>query len=363
MVAATGRLDADGWVLVAALQGANGSAADGGSGFLGVQLTQLGLTGLPTVTSTGSLDTSYFNGARHLLPEPPRVWRVWHSDHLLPGGPRHDDPGALVGRCGIRHVHGHDRWRCPSPVAFGSPYYVAHVVICDTVAAGSHVVSIAVAWSSSNIVGFFGVKGQNASGVIVNNYSVTGKASLDYTPTATTFGAPGLWQGGANDPADLLIYALGANDVYNATVTPTYADNLERFLAAATDDSADHQRDILVLLPHIGTHEADSSGHANYADRRAARTVATLYGAACVNINPTLQNSYAAAAAANCWGVGTTGTGANGSSSIHPSNTGHLYQEQGRPARYGNGVGTCCQPIRLSHRYRDPQSSHSTTAP
>lgn len=78
--------------------------------------------------------------------------------------------------------------------------------------AGSHTVVITHGSGSANLA-FFGIEGSNASGVLVNNYASSGAPSDRYAINAADPINPGTWSGGSMNPCDLLIYALGANDV------------------------------------------------------------------------------------------------------------------------------------------------------
>ena len=78
--------------------------------------------------------------------------------------------------------------------------------------AGTHTVTITKGSGAASLT-FFGLEATNASGVVVCNYSAVGATAGTYLTDPTNLPLQaGIWSGGSLNPADLLIYAFGANE-------------------------------------------------------------------------------------------------------------------------------------------------------
>ncbi len=91
-------------------------------------------------------------------------------------------------------------------------YNEVKVTTVTGLSAGNHTVVITHGAGTANLA-FLGIEGSNASGVLVNNFASSGAGSDRYAINTADPMNPGIWSGGSSNPVDLLIYALGANDV------------------------------------------------------------------------------------------------------------------------------------------------------
>lgn len=193
-------------------------------------------------------------------------------------------------------------------------------------AAGDHTVVLKHNGTTGSFFSPCGVAGENASGVVVNNYGLSGAQTSTFSDASAAY-QPGTWNGGPNYPADLLIYALGANDAL-ANVTPdNFALNLRKFFNNVKDGTAlsgakaTGETDILIMMQHIGTYDSASLVWHNYTSR--ARMIAEAYGAAYVDIWSLGRNSWNYWHDQGNWGNSTTAGGVAGTDTIHMSDAGH----------------------------------------
>lgn len=218
---------------------------------------------------------------------------------------------------------------------------VGGAIVSYTVGAGTHtvVITASTATGAANYCIIAGVSGRNSTGVIVDNYGRGNYPSTAYANTTGqswgsggafggasqgTFMKAGQWSGGTNRPADLVIWAFGANDSRSVAsgygVTP---DQYEKNLRGYLDDvRVNYDTDIMLLLQHPGKLEDTTlKYYGAYADR--LRTLADTYGAGYVNMWGLLRNSYEYGTAQSFWGDSTS-AGAAGTDTIHPSDLGHV---------------------------------------
>jgi lysophospholipase L1-like esterase len=173
-----------------------------------------------------------------------------------------------------------------------------------------------------------GVTGENNTGVVVNNYGLSGAQSNSVSDFSANY-LPGSWEGGPNYPADLLIYTLGANDANAGVSGDTWATNLRNFLSFVKDGTpisgspATGNTDILIMLQHIGTYDTTNLKWQDYAAR--ARTIADSFGAAFLNIWPLGRNSWNYWNGLGYWGNAAAAGGGAGTDVIHMSDAGHQY--------------------------------------
>jgi hypothetical protein len=172
-----------------------------------------------------------------------------------------------------------------------------------------------------------GVTGENSTGIIVNNFGLSGATSANFAASTNEIYQPQTWNGGPDYTADLLIYALGANDANAGTAIDTYVQNVYKFLKNVKDGQsasavkATGTTDILILLQHIGNYDNATPKWADYSDR--LRGVAEAYGAAVVNLWPIGKNSWNNWNNAGNWGTSGSTGGVAGTDSVHMSNAGH----------------------------------------
>jgi hypothetical protein len=193
--------------------------------------------------------------------------------------------------------------------------------------AGDHTVKLIQNSAASTNFSPCGVTGENATGVIVNNFGLSGATSTIFAPATNEIYQPTTWNGGPDYPCDLLIYALGANDANGGVANDTYTANVRKFLSAVKDGTAaggglaTGNTDILILMQHIGKYDNATPKWQDYCIRM--RGIAEAYGAAVVNLWPTGRNSWNYWNSQGNWGTSGTAGGVSGTDTIHMSNAGH----------------------------------------
>lgn len=192
---------------------------------------------------------------------------------------------------------------------------------------GDHTVKLIQNSAAGTNFAVCGVTGENANGVIVNNFGLSGATSANFAASTNEIYQPQTWNGGPDYTADLLIYALGANDANAGTAIDTYIQNVHKFLKNVKDGQsasavkATGTTDILILLQHIGNYDNATPKWPDYCDR--LRGVAEAYGAAIVNLWPVGKNSWNNWNNAGNWGTSGSTGGVAGTDAIHMSNAGH----------------------------------------
>lgn len=232
-------------------------------------------------------------------------------------------------------------------VTAGGGYGLGNYALAKTtvtgLATGSHTVVVTTAWATSggNHEGCYinGFRGTSATGVIVDNYGVGGKGSTlpnnAISPTAAGFNT-GLWMGGLSQPCDMVIYAMGANDVnFEDTAPDTYMQNIQTYLAGVLDTSMGNgttgvtsfggsqkgETDIVFLLPHWGQYDTHNF-RAQYGSR--LRGLAEQYGAMLIDIGTLGRQSWSYWHALGYWGNPEKPSEA-GEDPVHPCDAGHKY--------------------------------------
>ena len=165
-----------------------------------------------------------------------------------------------------------------------------------------------------------GASGEKATGVVVNNFGRPGGVSANFDNT-DSFGGNASWSGGANYPADLVIYALGVNDGFNNVTGDAYAKAVRRALTAIRDQ-ADPRTDVLMVLNHVGKWDATNAVYQDYVAR--ARGLAQSFGAGLVDFWRLGRNSYSYWQALGYFAV-ADGSGAAGADNVHLSDAGFQY--------------------------------------
>lgn len=202
------------------------------------------------------------------------------------------------------------------------------VTTTATLSAGTHTIVLTKAGSAGTTFGVHGVTGENATGVVVNNFGISGASSAYFAGSGfiDAYGI-GRWSGGPDYPADLVIYAAGANDA-NAGVDPdSWAANLRVFLQGVKDGQnmsavkALGTTDVLILMQHIGQYDTTNLKWQSYVAQ--ARGIAESYGAALVNMWPLGRNSWNYWNSLGYWGNSAAAGGVSGQDSIHMSDAGH----------------------------------------
>lgn len=183
--------------------------------------------------------------------------------------------------------------------------------------AGEHTIVVKVGTATSGqYVSVCGVSGEHASGVLVHNVALAGATSSRYANDAPT-ALNAVWNGGANFPADLTVYSAAPNDAAANVTGDVWLANVASWIRAVR--AAGNSTDILLALPHIGTHEGTNNKYQEYS--RLIRPLADAYGCAVVNWWTLGGNAWAVWNALGYWGSATT-PGAVGTDGVHMSDAG-----------------------------------------
>jgi lysophospholipase L1-like esterase len=155
--------------------------------------------------------------------------------------------------------------------------------------------------------------------VVVNNLAMGGASSSSYANN-TTAQLNSTWNGGVDYPADLVIYTAGPNDATANTAPDVWSSNVAKYLKAVRDTgSATGATDVIIMMPHLGTHDTTNYQYQSYAER--GRVLAEVYGAAFINMWAIGRNSWAYWSGLGYWGT-SAGTGAAGTDAVHLSDAG-----------------------------------------
>ncbi|MFB8772091.1 hypothetical protein [Streptomyces broussonetiae] len=176
--------------------------------------------------------------------------------------------------------------------------------------------------SAGQYLSVCGVSGEKASGVIVHNLGLAGATSARYA-NATPSALNAVWNGGSAFPCDLAVYSAAPNDAAagggGITADAWLANVLSWFGAVRSAGLASTGTDVIVALPHIGTHEGSNAKYIEYS--KAIRPLADIYGFALVNWWVEGQQSWAYWNSLGYWG-NTSGDGATGTDGVHLSDSG-----------------------------------------
>lgn len=199
-----------------------------------------------------------------------------------------------------------------------------------SVATGAHTVTLTNSSTGAGAYSlFFGVRGTNPQGVIVDNYGFSGQTS-GAAITGTSYNSPMDWSGGQYLPADMVSYALGVNDARALLGYATTADNFEQnvwtyfdYLRNATGYTLNGiPPDALFIMNHIGKWQG--AGPNYYTMSTRTRNLSFDYSGLYVNVGTMYKNSWNYAFLQNYWGDATQNTGVTGNDFVHPGNVGHL---------------------------------------
>jgi hypothetical protein len=185
-------------------------------------------------------------------------------------------------------------------------------------ATGSHTVVISQPGTSNLFI--CGCAGENASGIVLNNFSTFGATSANYNNT-DSFGGVAKWSGGSGYPADLNVYALSLNSAGAGVAGDGWIRDVHRYLQQVKNVAAPAS-DVLIVMEHIGNADNATPVYQEYVSR--IQDLAAAYGAGLINLWTLGRNSYNYWAALNYWSV-EDGTGGPGSSAQHPSDLGHAF--------------------------------------
>ncbi|MFJ5882679.1 GDSL-type esterase/lipase family protein [Kitasatospora cineracea] len=313
-----------------------GSFGDGGSGFFGTSrsLTFFGpgatsnawaaIPGnLASTTGTWSNGNPYGPGGQYLSTTVPgasitftKVRGTTIRIYTMSGGGRVGWTYAIDGAAAV------------SVADSGTPSI--QVTAVTGLGPGDHTVTLTHNGAAGSSFSPCGVSGENPSGIILNNFGVSGAQTNTFSPATNEPYQPTSWNGGPDYPCDLLIYALGANDANSGVTIDSYTANMRKFLNAVRDGQsvggtkANGSTDVLILMQHIGAYDSGTNPRwHDYCDR--ARGVAEAYGAAFVNLWPMGRNSWNFWDSQGFWGKSSASGGVAGTDPIHMSDAGHAF--------------------------------------
>lgn len=197
---------------------------------------------------------------------------------------------------------------------------------------GPHTVVLTVVPNATTSY-FGGISGENATGVVVDNFSRSGSDS-SYFNNSDAQAAGATWSGGYNYPGDLNIWEPAVNDGFRNFTGDTWAKNTRIWLEAVRNPPSGNGNgasDPLIVLPHIGRWDvptaaggpASGTGTYTYSDIAIrARGMAEAYGAALIDLWGLYRNSYNYFASLSGFGS-LTSPGVPGADLVHPGDIGH----------------------------------------
>ncbi|MFC8099442.1 GDSL-type esterase/lipase family protein [Streptomyces sp. NPDC057363] len=197
------------------------------------------------------------------------------------------------------------------------------VTTVNGLAPGTHEVTLTWNGTTSGTgqyLSVVGVSGENATGIVVDNLAKAGaKASTygNHLPSALN----AVWNGGADYPADLCVFTAGPNDAVAGTSVDEWSNGVARYFKAVRDAN-NGETDLMILLPHLGTHDVTNFLYQDYASR--ARGLADAYGAALVDMWAIGRNSWSYWDSLGYWGTASD-PGAIGHDSVHLSDLGYSF--------------------------------------
>jgi hypothetical protein len=338
----TSNLNTKGYVslLRAALQGSHGSAADGGSGWQGICDTAVWAAS-DSVNSTAS--AAYVTAGNYAATT--GTWAVNTAHAAGPGGnmlltTSDTTPATItfIGRGSTFTIYtlatggGTANWEYTidggSAVTVSDNTTGIQATQVTGLTNASHTVVIKYNDAGTKVLYLSGIRFENTTGVVIDNYSIFAQQSSIWT-TSTSLAAnqhSADWACGAQRPADLLIYAMGVNDDHIGNVAAlTYIETVGQTYYYAKDNANNAggvltgNTDILYIFNHIGN---DDTNHLWPQYAALIRSLNMSYNAAVLDLGNNFANSYNNAANNNYWCV-EDGTGNTGTSNVHPGDAGN----------------------------------------
>ncbi|MEU5577772.1 hypothetical protein ABZ791_10815 [Streptomyces huasconensis] len=185
-------------------------------------------------------------------------------------------------------------------------------------APGPHTVRVRHTGSAGAYLSVCGVSAENSSGLVLNNFSRKNATAAQYTSAGRA-----LWNGGAEYPADLLIYAVSPQDVIDGVAVDTWASQVRQLLTQVRDGGSSlGATDIVFVLPHIGQADAQGYRYQDFADRTYA--LAHTFEAAVVDFWNLGRNSWNFFNSLSHWG-NPSAPGSPGTDAFLLSDAGHSY--------------------------------------
>ena len=185
--------------------------------------------------------------------------------------------------------------------------------VTTSASAGTHTVVVKLTGTGLNL---YGVSGENATGVVVNNFGRGGATSApfrDANPNSS------IWNGGTSYPADLVIWAMGLNDSTADHTNKVAALTASQSIRRHRDQLGVNAPDYLILVNHGSGKDTAWSWHLVPA---SMRELAENKGASLVDIGGYFGGSVQAGLDVSFWGTTNT-MGPPGTDSLHPGTIGH----------------------------------------
>lgn len=184
-------------------------------------------------------------------------------------------------------------------------------LVASGLSTGAHTVVLTIVSGGVNV---YGAQGENTTGVLVNTFARGGMKN-SYVAAGTDYG--GVWNGGASNSCDLLIYGMAVNDMVDTDVLNPVSGSAPSKLIAKAREGSDC--DVLFVFQHAGKRDYLGNYHEIVARQKA---IAEAYDGAYVNMWAKYNNTWGQANLQSYWGSVST-IGVSGSDELHPGNTGH----------------------------------------
>lgn len=184
-------------------------------------------------------------------------------------------------------------------------------------AAGTHTVVLTVTVGGGGVQ-INGVRGRNATGVLIDNYSSQGAKAANWTGNAT-FGTPALWSGGNSNQADLIIASMGLNDDTSAVTAAAFIQSIVTALNSAKEGTNPTS---LLIMPAF----AAAGWSANLLLQQYTtqlQALATYYGCGILSMGGRYNGSWQQARNQSYWSTGAGASGGPGNDTVHPGDIGH----------------------------------------
>ncbi|MFF7750457.1 hypothetical protein ACFZCP_14595 [Streptomyces sp. NPDC007971] len=317
------KLRAKGWpgVLTTSLQGTYG---DGGSGYYTSLLSSLGIMGYTSTASwtselIGQVGTWAIGGFM-AGPGWGYVYSKTPGDNLT---------FTVRGTSVTIYTLGADGQHSPWSYSIDGATAVAVTDTATTglavittkitgLAVGTHTVKLTHTGTASQYLSVCGVAGENATGVVLNNFGRRYAIASEYLPTLKV-----PWNGGPSYPADVVIYAVSLDDIVSGIDADAWATNVRQHLSNIRDGgAATGATDIVIVLPHVGTADTATFCYQDFVDR--AHALARTFQAAVIDLWALGRNSWNYWNSLSYWGD-TANPGAAGTDAFFMSDAGHSY--------------------------------------
>lgn len=180
--------------------------------------------------------------------------------------------------------------------------------------------TVVITWNgvAGDVLDIIGVAGFNANGVIVDNLGRSGTNTTQWSNASLLTSD---WNGGPQNPADLLVIGLGINDaIFTTNDSETWTTNMTNFLQSVKL-SNNGATDLIFMVHHFGS-SIDVHQYGNYASR--IYDLAQNYNAAVINMWALGRNSWDYWNTLGFWGD-SNNAGPAGTNTVHPSDAGHQF--------------------------------------